>query len=128
VSRIFNREGAEAAVRTLRPLVFELASLMRRHRKEAPGEESFSAATQWQQADAPMLAHTRRLARFYELAAAITQQGAELKDPEMGLLDFHARLGDREVLLCWRLGEERIGFYHELDQGFRQRRALDEDA
>lgn len=128
MSRIFNREGAEAAVRTLRPLVFELASLMRRHRREAPGEESLSAAAQWQQADAPVLAHTRRLARFYELAAAISEQGAELKDPDMGLLDFRALMNGREVLLCWRLGEERIGFYHELDQGFKQRRALDEPA
>jgi hypothetical protein len=122
--RLFDRAGAEAAVRRLQPLVFELVGLMRRHRQEAPGEESLEAATRWQRSDAAMLAHTRRMGRFYELAAAITETGAELKDPDIGLLDFRALRHGREINLCWRLGEERIGFFHELDQGFRQRRKL----
>jgi hypothetical protein len=127
--RLFDRAGAEAAVRQLQPLVFELAGLMRRHRQEAPGEESLEAATRWQRSDPAMLAHTFRLARFYEVVAAITEAGAELKDPDTGLLDFRAMLHGREVNLCWRLGEERIGFYHELDEGFKQRRILqDEDS
>ena len=127
MAKLFDRAGADAAVRRLQPLVFELVSLMRRHRKEAPGEESFNAATLWHRADAAMLAHTRRLGRFYELVAVITDAGAELKDPDTGLLDFRAQRHGREVNLCWRLGEERINFYHELDQGFKQRRTLDED-
>ncbi len=127
MTRLFDRAGAEAAVLQLQPLVFELVSLMRRHRKEAPGEESFNAASLWHRADAAMLAHTLRLARFYELVAVITEAGAELKDPDTGLLDFRARRHGREINLCWRLGEERINFYHELDQGFKQRRMLDED-
>lgn len=127
MTRLFDRAGAEAAVRQLQPLVFELVSLMRHHRREAPGEASFNDATLWHRADAAMLAHTRRLGRFYELVAAITEQGAELKDPDIGLLDFRASRNGREINLCWRLGEERIGFYHELDQGFKQRRILDEN-
>ncbi len=114
-------------MRQLQPLVFELVGLMRRHRLGAPGEESLENAARWQRSDSAMLAHTLRLARFYEVVAAITEAGAELKDPDTGLLDFRALRHGREVNLCWRLGEARIGFYHELDQGFKQRRTLEED-
>jgi hypothetical protein len=50
----------------------------------------------------------------------------ELKDVEQGLLDFpHEREG-RVVYLCWRLGEEGIGWWHDLDVGFAGRQPLDE--
>lgn len=47
-----------------------------------------------------------------------------LRDPETGLVDFLGELEGRRVWLCWRLGEERVGFYHELDTGFASRRPL----
>jgi len=42
-----------------------------------------------------------------------------------GLLDFPAILGNEEVYLCWRVGEDRIRFYHRRDEGFDGRRPLD---
>ncbi|HVU00134.1 MAG TPA: DUF2203 domain-containing protein [Polyangiaceae bacterium] len=53
--------------------------------------------------------------------------GAVVKDTSMGLLDFYGRLEGRLVWLCWRFGEDRLGWYHELDTGFSGRRALTED-
>jgi len=50
--------------------------------------------------------------------------GCLVKDLEMGLLDFPAILNDEEVLLCWRLGEDRIRYYHGLNEGFQGRRPL----
>lgn len=50
--------------------------------------------------------------------------GAIVKDTTMGLLDFYGRLDGRLVWLCWRFGEERLGYYHELDTGFSGRREL----
>jgi hypothetical protein len=50
--------------------------------------------------------------------------GAIVKDTSMGLLDFYGRLEGRFVWLCWRFGEDRLGYYHELDTGFSGRRAL----
>lgn len=50
--------------------------------------------------------------------------GILLRDIEQGIVDFpHMREG-REVLLCWRLGEQRVQYYHELDTGFRERKPL----
>ena len=47
-----------------------------------------------------------------------------LRDIETGLVDFPALVNGRQVCLCWRLGEARIGFWHELDAGFTGRRPL----
>lgn len=51
-------------------------------------------------------------------------QGIQLKDMESGLVDFPARIDGRSVLLCWRLGEERVEYYHGLEDGFRGRLKL----
>jgi hypothetical protein len=50
--------------------------------------------------------------------------GCELKDPETGLIDFLSLRDGEEVYLCWRLGEERIAFWHHLHTGFAGRQPL----
>jgi hypothetical protein len=50
--------------------------------------------------------------------------GCELKDPDMGLIDFLSVRDGREIYLCWRLGEDRIRFWHDLDTGFAGRQPL----
>ena len=47
-----------------------------------------------------------------------------LRDPESGLLDFLGEVEGRRVWLCWRLGEEHVGHFHELDSGFAGRKPL----
>jgi hypothetical protein len=50
-----------------------------------------------------------------------------VKDLEDGLLDFPARRADGdEALLCWRLGEDAVAWWHSSDDGFAGRRPLDE--
>jgi hypothetical protein len=51
--------------------------------------------------------------------------GCELKDPETGLIDFLSLRDGQEVYLCWKLGEERIEFWHYLHTGFAGRQPLD---
>jgi hypothetical protein len=46
---------------------------------------------------------------------------------EHGLLDFPTTLDGRWVYLCWRMGEERVGYWHEADAGFAGRRAITDD-
>lgn len=55
---------------------------------------------------------------------AIQQTGAELKDVQTGLVDFRAMRDGREVYLCWKQGEDRIDFWHDLDTGFAGRQPL----
>ena len=47
-----------------------------------------------------------------------------LRDPETGLVDFPAELDGRRVFLCWRLGEDNVAFWHDVDSGFGGRRPL----
>jgi hypothetical protein len=55
---------------------------------------------------------------------ALTEQGIVLRDAETGLLDFPSKREGREVFLCWRLGEEQVGFWHGPETGFGGRRPL----
>ncbi len=55
----------------------------------------------------------------------IQSTGCVVKDLDMGLVDFPALVNEQEVYLCWRLGEDRIRFYHRQDEGFAGRRPLE---
>jgi hypothetical protein len=50
--------------------------------------------------------------------------GIQLKDPRLGLIDFPSEIGGRTVLLCWRLGEPEVQFWHEADAGYAGRQPL----
>lgn len=56
--------------------------------------------------------------------ARIDEWGITLRDIETGLIDFPALVNGRPICLCWRLGEERVEWWHELDAGFGGRRPL----
>lgn len=62
--------------------------------------------------------------RMEEAMLAIREIGCELKDIDLGLLDFPALRENHEVYLCWRYGEDRIRFWHEMDEGFAGRQPL----
>jgi hypothetical protein len=52
--------------------------------------------------------------------------GGEVKDMDTGLVDFPGKRGGEEILLCWRLGEQRLGFWHTAEAGFAGRRPIDD--
>ncbi len=52
--------------------------------------------------------------------------GAQLKNIDIGLLDFPAIIEGKEVLLCWKQGESKINHYHGEDEGFANRKPLNE--
>jgi hypothetical protein len=58
---------------------------------------------------------------------AITELGIQVKDLDAGLIDFPTRYRDQEVLLCWRLGEPDIEYWHDLTSGFSGRQPIDQD-
>ena len=54
----------------------------------------------------------------------LADHGILLRDPDIGLVDFPAEREGRRVYLCWKLGEDRVGWYHEATGGFGGRRPL----
>ena len=69
-----------------------------------------------------------RMAQDFEviqrLIARIQSFGCVVKDMNVGLLDFLTERDGREVYLCWRFGEARIEFFHELHTGFNSRQRI----
>jgi hypothetical protein len=57
--------------------------------------------------------------------AEIEAIGVQVKDLEEGLLDFPCIIDGRTVLLCWKLGEKEIGYWHSPEDGFAGRKPLD---
>jgi len=61
------------------------------------------------------------------LLREIAELGAEVKDPEQGLIDFRTQRRGSEVYLCWKLGEgDRISFWHDLEAGFAGRKIIED--
>lgn len=57
--------------------------------------------------------------------AAIEAMGGVIKDVEQGLVDFPSWLeGEHSVLLCWKIGESRVDWYHDADAGFGARKSV----
>jgi hypothetical protein len=54
----------------------------------------------------------------------IVDHGAEVKDIDEGLIDFPALRRGETVLLCWKLGEDEIRYWHRVEDGFAGRRPL----
>jgi hypothetical protein len=69
---------------------------------------------------------------FQALARAVAacverldELGVLVKDPDTGLVDFPARREGEPVLLCWRVGEDEVAYWHDLVEGFAGRRPID---
>jgi hypothetical protein len=58
--------------------------------------------------------------------AELADLGVQIKDAATGLIDFPAKLDGASVLLCWRLGEDRVEFFHTETDGFGGRRPIPE--
>jgi hypothetical protein len=58
------------------------------------------------------------------LSADVDRLGVILRDPDTGLVDFASAREGEPIYLCWRLGEERIGYWHPRDTGFMGRLPL----
>jgi hypothetical protein len=64
------------------------------------------------------------LKRLNDFVTELQELGVEFKDPVAGLVDFPTMIDGREAYLCWRLGEDEIAFWHDLDAGFQGRQSL----
>jgi hypothetical protein len=66
--------------------------------------------------------------RMMELIEELGQLGIELKDFRIGLIDFPSWQDDREIYLCWKLGEPEVAHWHEIHAGFAGRQKLRPEA
>ncbi len=58
--------------------------------------------------------------------AEIDSIGVQVKDIDIGLLDFPCEVEGEVILLCWKLGEDSITHWHGFEEGFAGRKPIDE--
>ena len=68
----------------------------------------------------------RLAGELQEAVEKVLETGCLVKDLEMGLVDFPSLRGGQEIYLCWKLGEERIQYWHGLTEGYAGRKPLDD--
>ena len=128
---MFTLEEANAALTELRPIVERMVQ----HRRDLTAAQARQSALVTRIAgnggdmvpsDLHDLAETiqREADAISDCAEQINQVGAQVKSLEEGLLDFPAKRGEEDVLLCWKLGEDEIRFWHGTDEGFSARKRL----
>lgn len=122
--RYFTREEAEIALEMIRPLVAQILEIrqdiIRRQPEVWPVIER--AAGNGGSRTASQL--EREFERLDALVHAIQATGAVLKDIDVGLVDFLALRDGREVYLCWKYGEERLAYWHDINTGFSGRQII----
>jgi hypothetical protein len=129
--RHFTPEEANAALAEVRPLVERMVALRREHVAALARQEALDGRIRGNGGGIPPaeLADTaaevdreaRALARVID---ELVERGVEVKDIDEGLVDFPALREGETVLLCWKLGEDEIRYWHTVDDGFAGRRAL----
>jgi hypothetical protein len=68
----------------------------------------------------------KTIQRVKDAVAEINSTGVQVKDLDIGLLDFPCEVDGRVVLLCWKLGEQGITHWHGIEEGFAGRKPIDE--
>jgi hypothetical protein len=68
----------------------------------------------------------KTIQRVKDTLAEIDATGVQVKDLDIGLLDFPCQVEGRTVLLCWKLGEKGITHWHDTSEGFAGRKPIDE--
>jgi hypothetical protein len=64
--------------------------------------------------------------RAKDALAEIHSIGVQVKDLEIGLLDFPCEVDGHTILLCWKLGEKSITHWHGMQEGFAGRKPIDQ--
>jgi hypothetical protein len=129
----FTRHEADELLPYLAPALFKLQGLKRKHdelqvRAGVSAGKSRSNGHGVDQEAARVRGEIEAAAKqINSLVDKVQGMGVELKDMEIGLVDFRTIREGREVYLCWKLGEESVSYWHELDTGYAGRKPLGMD-
>jgi hypothetical protein len=127
--RLFTLDEALALLPTVRQLMLEIQALKR---EVDEGSEALDRLLAMAGGNGHLESGIAVARKTLEAAVARLQQrldeldglGVEIKGIDEGLADFRSEREGRVVYLCWRLGEDTIAYWHELDTGFAGRRPL----
>ena len=121
---------------SLRALKAEVVALRNRivelNAPQVVGGGTASAAARPSPAEADAETHRLRMRmqglvdQMIATVAQIDGWNIQLREIETGLVDFPALVSGRPVWLCWRLGEDEVGWWHETTEGFDGRQRIED--
>jgi len=124
--RSYSIDEANALVPQVRAVLLQLAVEQRRldeshaemHRQlDSNGDPTAATAAGRREAEVSDIREGMRT-----LLVHLSELGVELRDIEMGLVDFPGERDGEAVWLCWRLADPRVAFWHRTDEGYATRR------
>jgi hypothetical protein len=128
VGRFYNIDQANARLLDLEPVLRKLKAdrdaIATAQRELASFRQTNGNARHAEDLKAREVRIGEMVFRMERHVAQIVEWDVTLRDIETGLVDFPALVNGRQVCLCWRLGEDAVGWWHELDAGFGGRKPL----
>jgi hypothetical protein len=123
--KFFTVLEANEALQIIRPLMDEVMLIRQRILASQPEIWSAMEKSAGNGGNPVLSKMVLEFEKFDALIHKIQDAGAQIKDINIGLLDFSARRDGREVYLCWQHGEGDIAFWHEVDAGYAGRQPIE---
>ncbi len=123
--KYFTVEEANALLPTLEPIMKHLLARRARASRLAQQMEDVLGDIRSNVGGPELSTLTQDFAVIERLIHKIQAYGVIIKDVNAGLLDFLSERNGRDVYLCWKYGEDKIEYYHELHTGFAGRRLVE---
>jgi hypothetical protein len=130
--RLFTLTEAERARQDLEPFLIEAIAC---RKKISPLDDHLNAVSArimmmggvlvpYEKLAKVRIEHQQLTSLLKSAVEKILETGCVIKDLDVGLLDFPSIIDNQEVYLCWKLGEDRIRYYHRQDEGFAGRKPI----
>ena len=126
---LFTPEDANRALPLVRSIVRDLVEDFRRLRHAGRERRALEAET------AGSGPAGRRLVSLAEIVSETSERvegylkelaglGVEVRDLELGMVDFPTLMGSEPAFLCWRLEEAEVAFWHAADRAHSERQPI----
>jgi hypothetical protein len=125
MARYFTLVEASKTLETIRPWMEEVVAICRKIIVSQPEIWPAIQKSAGNGGNPTLNKMVREFERLEDLLHQVQDAGVLIKDIEIGLVDFPALRSDQEVYLCWKVGEKKIDYWHEIEAGFAGRQPIE---
>ncbi|MBC8285101.1 MAG: DUF2203 domain-containing protein [Nitrospinae bacterium] len=122
--KLFTLQEANAFVPQLLDLVPKIQKLSVSLNNDFPDIKNAREKAKWNGGSEQGVVYLNAVLKYNNLMHKIEEVGCEVKGIREGLIDFPSIRDGKEVYLCWRMPEEEILFWHDLNSGFAGRKPI----
>ena len=123
--RYFSVSEANESLKIIRPLMEEIQMIRQKILANQPEAWPAIEKSAGNGGNKALSAMVEDFETLDALIHQVLDTGVQVKDVNIGLLDFSALRDGREVYLCWKYGEDDIAFWHEVDAGYAGRQPIE---